>query len=141
MKVGGVQGKLGRGMYGGLLVVLCISCLVKTCQHILFCTEHFVNVQEASNVTQPRHDGHSWLGKAKEGESKTLIPSKTAPTTQRKMRLLNQSVCPPPHQPQGVVDLDSSEDEEEGERQWSVEEGRRRRKRRRNQRAWRRKWV
>jgi len=51
-----------------------------------------VYLQEASNVTQASHDGHSWLGMAKEGESKTLIPSPAVPTSQRAMRLLSQSV-------------------------------------------------
>jgi len=49
-KVGRRKLASGRIGYGGLLAALCVSCLFKTCKHILSCTEYYVCEQEVLNA-------------------------------------------------------------------------------------------
>jgi len=47
---GGAKREPGLGGWGSLFTVLCISCLFKTCKHILSSTEYIVCEQEAYNA-------------------------------------------------------------------------------------------
>jgi len=55
-KVGWVRER-SHGADSGVLAALCVSYILKTCKHILSCTEYFVCEKEAYNATQASQDG------------------------------------------------------------------------------------
>ena len=60
-------------MDSGVLAALCVSCLLKTCKHILSCTEYFV----CEHIMPPKPPKPAMMAacleKGKEIESRTVI--------------------------------------------------------------------